>query len=144
MCQVEDPQKVAEHLVESHADNDWWLDRFARAFDAARGGDSLSRILRVWGLSQAEFGSMLGVSRQAIGKWMKGSIPGDRLVLVGDLAAATDLLVHHLKADRIAGVVRRKADALAGQSLVDMVSPDGAGDVLAAVRAMFDVQRIHA
>ena len=55
------------------------------------------------GLSQAEAARLFGVSRQALAKWVHHGIPSDRVRAVSDLAAATDLLVHYLKRDRIPG-----------------------------------------
>ena len=58
-----------------------------------------------------------------------------------DLAAATDLLVHHLKRDRIPAVVRRPIPALDGVSLLDLVGRGDTGAVLATCRDMFRFDR---
>jgi hypothetical protein len=71
-------------------------------------------------------------------------IPSERVRAIGDLAAATDLLVRHLKRDRIPAVVRRPAAALGGQSLVDLLADFRAREVLDACRSMFDFDRAHA
>ena len=45
--------------------------------------------------------------RQAIGKWLRQGAPAERKTVLSDLAAATDLLVHYLKRDRIPAAARR-------------------------------------
>ncbi len=71
-------------------------------------------------------------------------MPPERAGAVADLAAATDLLVHHLKRDRIPAVVRRPIPALDGVSLVDLLARGDTRAVLAACRDMFRFDRVHA
>lgn len=138
------PQELARTVVEEHRDEAGWLDEFADALDRGRAGRQLERVLSVWGLSQAEAGRVLGVSRQAVGKWLAAGVPGDRLEVISVLAAATDILVHYLRRDRIPAVVRRPSTRLAGASLLDLVAADRPRDALDACRAMFDVAGAHA
>jgi hypothetical protein len=137
------PAKAAEALInEGTADADW-LDAFADALEQRRSAKAFARVLRVWGLSQAEAGRRLGVSRQAIGKWLTGGVPVDREPTVADLAAATDVLVHHLQRDRIPAVVQRPIPARDGASLLDLISEGRHRDVLKTCRAMFDFRQVH-
>ena len=71
-------------------------------------------------------------------------MPPERAGAVADLAAATDLLVHHLKRDRIPAVVRRPIPALDGVSLVDLLARGDTRAALAACRDMFRFDRVHA
>lgn len=132
------PGRVAERLVAEHSRDPDWLDEFSVALDRRRQGKALERILEVWGLSQSEAGRLLGVTRQAVAKWISTGIPVDRVQSVASLAAATDLLVHHLKRDRISAVVRRPATSLANQSLIDLLADERYQDILDACREMFD------
>ena len=84
------------------------------------------------------------MSRQAIGKWRRRGVPPERAGAVADLAAATDLLVRHLKRDRIPAVVRRPIPALGGVSLVELLGRGDTGAVLAACRDMFRFDQAHA
>ena len=138
------PREVAEKILEAHPGESDWLDQFAAALDRRRAGRSLRRILQVWGLNQSEAARFFGVTRQALSKWLDRGIPSERVRAIGDLAAATDLLVRHLKRDRIPAVVRRPAAALGGQSLVDLLADFRAREVLDACRSMFDFDRAHA
>ncbi|MEO1574308.1 MAG: hypothetical protein AAFU65_05035 [Pseudomonadota bacterium] len=135
------PKEAAAQLASGR--DDVWLDRFSAHLDRQRSGQSLERMLTVWGLSQADAARLFGVSRQAIGKWLSQGVPTDRAVAIADLSAATDVLVHHLKRDRIAAVVRRAAPALDDRSLLDMVGEGRAAEVLLACRRMFDFGQAH-
>ena len=101
------PEEAAEQIFRAYKDESAWLDAFTESLDRQRAGQSLARTLAVWALSQAEAARFFGVSRQAVGKWLRRGVPPERADAISDLAAATDLLVHHLKCDRIPAVVRR-------------------------------------
>ena len=111
--------------------------------DRRRAGQSLTRTLAVWDLNQSQAARLFGVSRQALNKWIEQGVPGERAEAVADLAAATDLLVHHLKRDRIPAVVRRAIPALGDQSLLDLLSTGETARVLQACRDMFAFERAH-
>jgi hypothetical protein len=124
--------------VEASRDRPGWLETFAGELESRALGSQLRRFLDIWGLSASEAARLFGVSRQALSKWLAQGLPTDRLMTVADLAAATDLLVHHLKVDRIPAAVRRQAERLGGRSLVDLVGAGDSRGVLDACRAMFD------
>ncbi len=138
------PQEAARLLIDAQDEHPDWLDRFSEQLDRHRSGQALARVLSVWDLSQADAARLFDVSRQAIGKWMHQGVPAERAEAVSDLAAATDVLLHHLKRDRIAAVVRRTASALDDRSLLDLLAGGGSAAVLAACRAMFDFSQAHA
>ncbi len=139
-----DPREAAERIFRAHAGEKAWLDTFAEHFDRQRSGQSLARTLSVWGLSQSEASRLLGISRQAIAKWLDRGAPADRQEMLGDLAAATDILVHYVKRDRIPAVVRRPIAARGGVSLLDLVASGDSRELLATVRAMFDFAAVPA
>ena len=137
------PARAAERLIAAHRQDPEWLDQFSAALDRQRQSGALDRVLEVWGLSQSEAGRRFGVSRQAIAKWVSEGVPADRTQGVAELAAATDLLVHHLQRDRIPAVVRRPMAAFDDESLLDMLGEGRFSDVLLACRAMFDFSQIQ-
>jgi predicted transcriptional regulator len=139
-----DPIDAAKRVLEAHRERTEWLDEFAEALDRRRSGRTLHRILAVWGLNQSEAAGLFGVARQAVSKWLDRGVPADRAEAIAELAAATDLLVRHVKRDRIPAVVRRSAAALGGKSLVELVSASRPHDVLEACRSMFDFERAQA
>ncbi|MGR9091578.1 MAG: hypothetical protein ACU85U_13455 [Gammaproteobacteria bacterium] len=135
-----DPREAAERIFRAHAGEKAWLDTFTEHLDRQRSGLSLARTLSVWGLSQSEASRLLGISRQAIAKWLSRGAPAERLEMVGDLAVATDILVHYLKRDRIPAVVRRPIAARGEASLLDLFARGDSRELLATVRAMFDFE----
>lgn len=132
-----DPVEAANRLIRAQTDQDDWLDAFAEQLDRQRNADALKRILSIWGLSQSDAARVFGVSRQAISKWFDVGVPAERAIVVAELGAATDLLVRHLKRDRVAAVVRRPASRLGNQSLLDCLFAQQHERVLDACRQMF-------
>jgi predicted transcriptional regulator len=132
-----DPRAAAERLVRAQLHDATWLDAFAEQLDRQRKAQALERILGVWGLNQSDAARLFGVSRQAISKWLNHGVPAERAEAVADLAAATDLLVRHVKRERIPAVVRRRASALGDRSLLELLDAQRYRDALEACRAMF-------
>ena len=135
---------AARALVQAHEDDPRWLDRFAEALDRRRSGHELQHVLTVWNLNRSEAGASFGVSRQALTKWLDGGVPEDRAAAIAELSAATDLLVRHLRRERIAAVVRRPASALDDRSLLDLLGTGDTAAVLRACREMFAFGDLHA
>ena len=136
-----DPREAASLVAAAQEERRGWLDEFAEYLDRCRAGKSLARTLRVWGLSQSEAARLFGVSRQAVSKWIDTGVPVERSEAIADLAAATDLLVHYLKRDRISAVVRRPSARLANRSLMELLADGQTEATLAACREMFDFER---
>lgn len=132
------PAEVARQLIQRHGADPLWMHQFLSALARQRDGRQVERVLAVWGLSQAELGRLFGVTRQAVSRWLVEGAPSTQLEAFADLAAATDLLVHYLEADRIPAVVRRPAARLDGRSLIDLVEDGDTRAVLEACRSMFD------
>ena len=137
------PEEAAEQILAAHGHESDWLDAFAESLDRRRASRSFARTIDVWGLSQAEAARHLGVSRQAIGKWLHQGVPPERARAISDLAAATDLLVRYLKRDRIPAVVRRPIRMLDGASLVDLLARGDTHGLLSACRTMFQFEQAH-
>lgn len=101
------------------------------------GAPDVVKVLETWRLTRAETARLFGVSRQAIGKWRRRGVPPERAEAIADLAAATGLLVRHLRRDRIPAVVRRPIPARGDTSLVALLGRGDTRAVLAACRDMF-------
>jgi len=132
-----EPCEAASFVAAAHEERRGWLDEFAEHLDRCRAGKSLARTLRVWGLSQSEAARLFGVSRQAVSKWIDTGVPVERSEAIADLAAATDLLVHYLKRDRIAAVVRRPGTRMSHRSLLDLLADGQTQVILETCREMF-------
>ena len=139
-----DPEAAAEQIFAAHKQERGWLDAFTESLDRRRAGESVLHTLQVWGMSQAEAARLLGVSRQAVGKWLQQGAPAARADALADLAAATDLLVRHLKRDRIPVVVRRPMPALGGVSLMELLAQGDTRSLLGACRDMFRFDNVQA
>ena len=135
------PREAAQVLLR-RAD-EVWLSELQRSLDRQRSRAGFDRVLAVWNLNQSDAAALFGVTRQAIAKWRARGVPAGRLEAVADLSAATDLLVRHLKRDRIPAVVRRGSTQLNGRSLLDLVKQGDTRDVLFACRAMFRFGDAH-
>lgn len=139
-----DPEVAAEHVFTAHKHEDAWLDAFTENLDLRRSREGFARTLKVWNISQAEAARVFGVSRQAVSKWLRQGIPPERVTAISDLAAATDLLVLHLKRDRIPAVVRRPIQTLGGVTLMDLLAQGDTRTLLETCRDMFRFERAHA
>lgn len=133
---------VAVRLVEQ-APDDQWLRTLVDDLDQRIRSRPLERLLVLWNLSAAQGAQLFGISRQAFAKWQKAGPPAERAEAVAALAAATDMLDHHLKRERIAAVVRRKAPQLAGKSLLDLALAREYDRVRSVVETMFDLRRVQ-
>ena len=141
---VVSPSAFADLVVRTHEDSDHWLDSFAEQLFRRLPGVGLKRILRVWNLDGQDAADGFGVSEETLEIWLRQGVPDDVAEPMADLSAATDLLLHHLKADRIPAVVRRPAERLGGKSLVDLYSERNTVGILEACRDMFRFEDVHA
>ncbi len=137
------PREAAATLAARQRDDRHWLDEFAASLDRHRAAQSFARVLSVWDLSRSEAARCFGVTRQALSKWLTQGVPAERAQAVADLAAATDLLVHYLKRDRIPAVVRRPVPELGGRSLLDLLAAGDTRALLGACRDMFRFEEAH-
>ena len=137
-----EPREAAAKLAAMQQEHSRWLDEFAEYLDQHRAGRSLAHTLTVWNINQSQAGRLFGVSRQAISKWLSHGAPAERAKALANIAAATDLLLHYLKRDRIPAVVRRPVPAL-GQSLLDLIASDETELLLQTCRDMFDFNQLQ-
>lgn len=135
------PNEAARVLVRSA--DEVWLSELQRSLDRQRARAGFDRVLAVWNLSQTDAAGLFGVTRQAIAKWRARGVPASRIEAVADLSAATDLLIRHLKRDRIPAVVRRGSAQLGGLALLDLIDQGRTRDVLLACRRMFRFGDTH-
>lgn len=135
-------REAARQVVAILADETDLLGVSMEGVDRQRAATAFRRTMQVWSLSQTEAARLFGVSRQALAKWLRHGPPVHRAGALADLAAATDLLQHYLKRDRIPTVVRRPVPALGGVSLTDLLTRGDTPTLLAACRDMFAFERV--
>ena len=136
-----DPQDAATLLLDEH--DDAWIAALADELDRRLSGRELERTLRVWNLSRTELGRILGVSRQALSKWIETGVPADRVTQVADLASLTDLLTRYVKRDRIPAVVRRTAPNLGDRALIGLIEEGRTAEAVVLTRLMFTFADAH-
>ena len=135
------PRDAAARLVAEH--DEAWVAQLTDELDRHLSARRLERLMRLWQLSRAELGTLFGVSRQAVSKWLASGVPADRVKQVADVEAITDLLDRYLKRGRIAAVVRRPAPGLGGASLIELVASGHSSDALRLTRKMFTFTDAH-
>jgi len=135
------PREAAARVA--GAADEAWAKHFLEELDRRVRTDPVGRLATRWRLSNAEVGRMFGVSRQAVAKWIADGAPADRQPQLADLDAATDVLERFVRPERIAAVVRRQSEATGGKSLLELASDGRSSEVLAAVRAIFDLRRVQ-
>lgn len=135
------PQEVARALAATH--DRAWLRSVISYLDQALQRQPLERMMTLWGLSAAEAAELFGVTRQAFSKWLQSGPPVERGAAIAALADATDVLERHLKRERIPVVVRRRAEMLNNQSLLELAASGRHEAVLAAAQSMFDLRRVQ-
>lgn len=133
-----DPEMAADELVRAHEDDPDWIANLTDALKRRIHQHQIRVVLDTWAITQAELAEAFGVTRQALAKWLHSSIPSERRADMADLLAATNGLLKHLKPETIPAVVRRKADAFDGRSLLDMLHAGEFGRLVASVDEMFD------
>lgn len=133
---VPTPEEMADELVRKAPDTAW-LRALTDLLDRRVRTDPLERFTTLWDLTGAEAGRVFGISRQAFAKWFERGIPSERAESVAHLSAATELLGRRVKRERIPAVVRRRAEALGGLSLLEMACRGQHREVREAVEATF-------
>lgn len=134
------PAKAAEQL--SGQVGEKWARDFLHAFESRLRLAPLERLMSTWDLSASGAARVFGVSRQAVAKWRLTSVPDDRLVVLADLSAATDVLERHVRRERIPAIVRREAEFLGGVSLLDLAETGRSDQVRRDVGRIFDLRRV--
>lgn len=127
-------------LSETHADKRQ-LETFLELLSLqlrVQQSSPLDGIRETFVLSKTELASIFSVSRQAIDQWREEGVPAGRQDKVAVVAALADLLARQLKPDRVPGVVRRKARAYQGRSMLDLIRLNRHEELLDRTRATFD------
>ena len=136
------PHDLAEQII-ARAPSREWLRAFTDDLDREIRRDPLERLLALWDLSASQAALAFSVSRQALSKWRRSGVPADRIPALMDLSEATDLLDRQVRRERIPAVVRRPAETLGGQSLLDLALEGRHAEVRDAVAAVFDLRRVQ-
>ena len=100
----------------------------------------LKRTIRIWRLSQAERERIFDGPDSVVDKWRQR---GGLSEALAELDAATDVLCHYLKPDRIPTIVRKAIPARGDVSLLKMLEQGDAKTLVATCRDMFRFEQAH-
>jgi len=132
-----------KYFPDADLPDEYLLNKLAEIVDAwLRAQSSLQYILSAWGLSRTEAARRFGVSKRTLDEWLKKGAPTKRRESLADLSAATDVLTHYLKHDRIPAVVRRPIPEKDNNSLCDLLAQGKTGEILETCRNMFDFRAV--
>jgi hypothetical protein len=118
-----------------------FLRRVRHFLDDPEDRNPLERLMGVFALSKTELAGLFGVKRQAVDGWLKSRVPAERQEKLATLLSLADLLQRKLKAGRVPGVARRRADAYGGKTMLELIAADRHRELLELVRDSFDWSR---
>lgn len=120
----------------------WFLESIADLEFEQRCGSPLRRAMRTLELSSAEMAGLMGVTRQAVDKWLLASPPIERMAKIGAIAEISDMLRHRLRDGMPPVVARRPAEAYGGRSMLDVIADDDHEWLRCSVRESFDFAQV--
>lgn len=114
--------------------------RFSRfvQLELAGAGTGLERLLAAWELTVTDLGRLFGVRRQAVQQWLDEGVPPSRQPKLSVVHRIADLLERNLLPGRIPAVVRMRAEALDGASMLELIAADRHDHLLAIVERSVD------
>lgn len=120
----------------------WIVRSIAEIEQERESGSPLRRAMTTLGLSTADVALLMGVTRQAVDKWLLVGPPLDRLSKLGAIAGIAELLRHRLRAGMPAVVVRRSAEAYGGRTMLEVIAADEHEWLRRSVEESFDLHRV--
>ena len=126
--------------------DEYFFSRFCKALAQAQQEREYSQPLRramdTLSLSKSDVAHLMGVSRQAVDKWLLAGPPAERAPKIGAIAEIADILRYRLLPGLPAEVVRRPAEAYGGRTMVNLIASDEHEWLLQSVKDSFDFNRV--
>ena len=120
----------------------WFLESIADLEFEQRCGSPLRRAMKTLDLSSKDIAGLMGVTRQAVDKWLLSAPPTERMGKIGAIAEISDMLRHRLREGMPPVVARRPADAYGGRSMLGVIADDEHEWLRRSVRESFDFARV--
>ena len=120
----------------------WFLESIADLEFEQRCGSPLKRAMKTLDLSSKDMAGLMGVTRQAVDKWLLGAPPVERIAKIGAIAEISDILRHRLRDGMPPVVARRPAEAYGGRSMIEVIAYGDHEWLLRSVRESFDHARV--
>ena len=126
--------------------NEYSLSSFCKSLAQAQQdkerSEPLRRTMEVLNLSKSDVGHLMGVSRQAVDKWLLAGPPASRALKIGAMAELADILRYRLLPGLPELVVRRPAEAYAGRTMLDLIANDEHEWLLQTTKDSFEFSRV--
>ena len=126
--------------------DEYFFSRFCKALAQARQdmehSQPLRRAMDTLNLSKSETAGLMGITRQAVDKWLLAGPPADRAPKIGAIAEIADILRYRLRPGLPAKTVRRPADAYQGRTMLDLIANDEHDWLLQSIKDTFDFTRV--
>ena len=103
-----------------------------------RSATPLRRAMTTLDLSSGAFADLMGVTRQAVDKWLVGGPPPQRLPKIGTIVEIADILRYRLREGMPPIVARRSAAAYGDRTMLDLIAADEHRWLLRDIEKMFD------
>ena len=134
---------LPQQCVKARADIDehrfgWFLESIVDLEFEQRCGSPLRRAMRTLELSSTEMAGLMGVTRQAVDKWLVGAPPVERMAKIGAIAEISDILRYRLRDGMPPVVARRPAGAYGGRSMLEVIADDDHEWLRRSVKDSFD------
>ena len=102
----------------------------------------LRRAMTTLDLTSGAMAELMGVSRQAVDKWLASGPPPDRLAKVGTIVKIADILRYRLREGMPPIVARRQAAAYGDRSMLELIAADEHEWLLGDIEDMFDYSTV--
>ena len=119
-----------------------FCDALAHALQDVEHSQPLRRAMETLGLSKTDVAQLMGVTRQAVDKWLLAGPPSDRAAKFGAIAQIADLLRYHLLPGLPAEVARKPAEAYGGRTMLEVIADDEHEWLLQTTKDSFDFTRV--
>lgn len=120
----------------------WFVKQVAESNHEREQASPLRRAMDTFDLTSGDMGDLMGVKRQAVDKWLLAGPPPDRTPKIAAIAAIGDILRHRLREGLPVAVVRRRAEAYEGRTMLEVIAADEHEWLLRSVRDSFDFRRV--
>lgn len=101
-------------------------------------GSALQDAMEMLDLSSKDMAGLMGVTRQAVEKWLRVGPPPERLGKIAATAGIAGTLRYRLRAGMPPVVVRRPAEAYGGRTMLDVIADDEHEWLLRSLQESFD------
>lgn len=102
----------------------------------------LRRAMTILDLTPDDVAGLMHVSRQAVGKWLVGGPPTERMQKIASLAEVADILNYRLKQGLVPAIARRPADVYSGKTMLEMIAEDEHESLLESIKRSFDYSQV--